>query len=192
MVDEKDKEKEKVMDHEYDGIREIDNNLPRWWLWIFNISVVGGLIYLAHYSFGPGESSLQIFEKQLGTHQEKMTSQNKKEEKGFTDEELAAVVADKGSVVEGEKIYQVRCASCHRQDGGGGVGPNLTDDVWLHGGGVKDIAVTVSDGIPEKGMIAWKVLLSRDEILKVTAFVKSISGTNVPNGKAPEGEKTAP
>ena len=105
------------------------------------------------------------------------------------EEELRALLSLPARVQAGKSIFQVRCASCHGAEGQGGIGPNLTDDYWLHGGKMTEIRDTVTRGVPEKGMPPWGALLKKDEIHSVVAFIKSIRGSQPPNAKAPQGVK---
>jgi cytochrome c oxidase cbb3-type subunit 3 len=105
----------------------------------------------------------------------------------MSDESLIALSKDPAAVAEGKTVFLSTCAACHAQQGQGLVGPNLTDKFWIHGNAPKDLASTVINGWPEKGMPPWGKVLGEDKVRKVVAFVLTIKNTNVP-GKAPQGD----
>ncbi len=180
-----------LLDHNYDGIRELDNHLPPWWTAFFYISIVFGVVYmLIYHVFSaaplPGELyDISVAEAQAAAVERLAAAE---EEGGGIDESTVAF-SDESSVIDsGKKIYDMQCASCHRNDGGGNIGPNLTDEYWLHGGSMSEIFVSVKYGIPEKGMIAWEPLLSPEQMRDVSSYIMTLAGTNPPNAKAPQGE----
>lgn len=178
-------EQDKLLNHEYDGIQELDNNLPSWWLWTFFITIIFSFIYWLHYSFtGDGPT--------LGEElQAKMTKIEQQRNA------VAAVPSEEAQdpavlLAEGTKIYKNYCLSCHADLGQGSVGPNLTDDYWIHGKGEKAaLQKVIEDGVLDKGMPPWKGILKPNEILAVLSFIDSIRGQNRP-GKEPQGEKVTP
>jgi len=179
---------DELLDHSYDGIKEFNNPLPRWWLYLFIFCIIWAAVYMFYYHFaGIGESSDAQYAKEMQAFQEQMMSKNT----GSADIVLTkadfVVISDKPNLDAGKAIYAKNCVACHGAGGEGGVGPNLTDDYWIHGGTYENIATTILNGVPEKGMITWKAVLKKDEILKVASFVKSLKGTNPPNPKAPQG-----
>ena len=177
-------ENDKLLDHEYDGIQELDNNLPLWWLWTFFGAIIFGFIYWLHYDFsGDGPSlddelrqGMAVIEQQRNKAQESPS----KEGEGPTLEELFA---------KGQTIYKMNCAACHLENGGGSIGPNLTDDYWLHGADEDSVKKVVEEGVLAKGMPPWKAILRPNDVKSVVAFVLSLKGKNVSGGKAPQGEK---
>ena len=184
-----DNDKDKVI-HEYDGIKESDNDLPRWWVTIFYLCVAFAAGYWFYYHTGvTGAMGLQEqfddYEK-ARQYAEALSSPPKPP---LTEAALKAGFADPAIREKGKAIFAVRCVACHMPDGGGGIGPNLTDDYWLHGGKLIQIATTVTNGVPEKGMISWGPILPQDEILAVVTYVKSLHGTKPANPKAPQGVK---
>ncbi len=145
-----------LMDHEADGIRELDNKLPRWWVWLFYLSTIFAIGYFCFYHvLAIGLSSHAVYEKEM-------------------------VVAD------GRNTYMALCAPCHRHDGGGLVGPNLTDEHWIHGANFTDNLKVVWNGVPEKGMVTWKGVLTPDLIFAVTSYIYTLRGSNPPNPKPAE------
>ncbi len=177
---------ELLLNHEYDGIREYDNPMPKWWVWIFWGSFYFALGYFVHYHLtGNGESVAQAYDAEETAAREKEAMAVMGSE--VTEESLARLMTDEKMMTDAAKLFGQRCGPCHGQKGEGLIGPNLTDEVWIHGQPqLMNIHEVVSEGLQTKGMPPWKRQLSPIELGKVTAFVGSIVGTNVP-GKAPEG-----
>lgn len=174
-----------IAGHDYDGIQEFDNQLPRWWLYMFYISIVFAAGYWGYYKFGPGQTLMEVFEQE---HAALQAAQQQAAPQGGADgERLLAVAKDPAQLEKGKTVYAGKCASCHGPQGQGSIGPNLTDTFWIHGGTLVQIATTVEKGVGEKGMPPWGPLLSQEELYAVTAYVKSLKGTNPPNPKAPQG-----
>lgn len=175
---------DELLDHEYDGIREYDNPLPRWWVMLFYFGIAFAVVYIPWYHFGPGPLMLEEYEAEMAAAAAAMP-----EKTGPSDADLAAAQGDPARIAAGKATFATLCVACHTADGGGLVGPNLTDDYWIHGGSMKDVVHVITEGVPEKGMISWKTQLKDEEILAVAAYVKSLRGTTPANPKAPEGEK---
>jgi cytochrome c oxidase cbb3-type subunit 3 len=183
------KESEIMLDHNYDGIKELDNHLPPWWTWLFYGSIVWGAVYLVVYHV---TDSLPLMEEE---YQAEVTLAQEQKAKLLASQPALAIdennlvyEPDEVIIKNGRQVYVVNCASCHMPDGQGSIGPNLTDDYWLHGGSVKDIYAVIKNGVQEKGMIPWGPVLSPQQIRDVTFYIKSIKGSNPPNPKAPQGE----
>jgi cytochrome c oxidase cbb3-type subunit III len=177
-----------LLDHEYDGIRELDNNLPPWWKYGFYATIIFSFIYMINYHVS-GKGDLQETEYQ----KEILAAELKKEEymkltADKVDENTAAYLEDIASLASGKSIYAMSCAACHGQAGEGGVGPNLADEYWIHGGDIKDVFRLIKFGNPQKGMIAWQSQLNPRQIQEVSSYILSLHGSNPANGKAPEGE----
>ncbi|HUO65048.1 MAG TPA: cbb3-type cytochrome c oxidase N-terminal domain-containing protein [Terriglobales bacterium] len=184
-----DDDRDRLMSHGYDGIREYDNPLPGWWVWIFWVTIVFSLGYWAYYQIGPGPSVVAVYEAEM---REAAARQPAAPSAGaVTDQTLLALQKNAGAMAKGKEIFAGRCVPCHGDRGQGIVGPNLTDDYWLHGGRPSEIYHTITEGVPEKGMVPWKTQLSPEEIAAVTAYVGTLHGTNPPNPKPPEGQKVA-
>jgi cytochrome c oxidase cbb3-type subunit 3 len=178
-----------LTDHDYDGIRELDNNLPLWWKYMFYLSIVCAGVYLYYYHFS-GVGNLQIEEyKQEMAQADKEVEAYMKQSANSVDENNVKRLTDTKRLESGKVIFTQNCAACHGKDGEGGVGPNLTDEYWLHGGGVKEVFKTVKYGVPQKGMISWKTQLSPGNMQEVTSFILSLKGSNPQNPKAPQGDK---
>ncbi len=178
-----------MLDHDYDGIRELDNKLPPWWVWGFYLTIVFAFVYLIHYHVS-GSGSLQLEEYNHELRTAELEKENRmKTDANFVTESNVAATADPMALSEGQGIYQKNCVACHGSAGQGGVGANLTDDFWLHGGGIKNIFHVITSGVPDKGMISWKSQLSAKQIQSVASFILTLHGTNPPDPKAPQGEK---
>lgn len=181
-----------TLDHNYDGIRELDNHLPPWWLGMFYGGIAFAVIYLLNYHvwhWSPTQS--EEYEIAMAEAAE-IKMANLADEGNAIDESNVALVTDASGITEGSNIYAGNCVACHGKLGEGGVGPNLTDEFWLHGGGINDIFKTIKYGVPEKGMIPWDGTLSPSQMQNVASFITTLIGTNPPNGKAPQGEKYVP
>lgn len=177
-----------LTDHEYDGIQEYDNPLPTWWLWTFFLTIMFSFIYFIHYEFGGGptlkqelEVAMQNIEKAAAQHAPAVTE---------TEDLLAEAMKDPKLTEVGAAAYVAKCAACHGPQLGGLIGPNLTDNFWLHGKATRlDIVNVIRKGVPEKGMPPWETLLSKDEVYGLTAYILSKKGSNPANAKPPQGEE---
>lgn len=173
-------------DHDYDGIKEYDNPLPRWWVWLFVGTVLWGLAYVPYYHFGlGGQLPGEVYEEEMAAWLAAHPPEPLPDEQALV--ELQA--ADASLVATGQSIFASRCAACHGPDGGGQVGPNLTDDYALHGWSRAAIVKTIHDGVPDKGMLSWKHQLSRQQIYATGLYVYGLRGTTPATPKPPEGER---
>lgn len=183
-----DKEEEIVLDHEYDGIRELDNILPPWWVYLFWGTFIFAVVYLVRYHIFDGTNQYQELEQEL-VLAEKQIAEYRKNNKDLIDADNVQLLTDESDLAAGKIIYMESCAACHKDSGGGGIGPNLTDDYWILGGGIKNIYNTISEGgRPGKGMISWKSELKPLEMAQVSSYVMSLHGSNPSDGKEPEGD----
>lgn len=177
----------RLLDHEYDGIQEYDNPMPRWWLWIFYATIVYSVLYgLNVPGIGPGRGRIADYEAEVaaaGARRADLAAAMPE----VTESGLQALAADPAAVTAGRTVYAQMCVACHGPEGGGGIGPNLTDDAWLHGGSAVAIHTTIAEGVLAKGMPAWGTMLRPEQVDAVTAFVLGLRGTSPPNAKAPEG-----
>jgi len=175
-----------LLDHNYDGIRELDNKLPLWFQLLFLITVIFGIVYMINYHL-LGKPNLMIDEY----NNEVTTAQLQREELlksgALINESNVTLLSAPEDLQKGKEVYTANCIPCHGTGGEGIVGPNLTDDYWIHGGGIKNVFRTISQGVPDKGMITWSTTLSPKQIQQVASFVLSLHGTNPPNAKPPEG-----
>ena len=182
------KEKDILMDHNYDGIRELDNSLPPWWVALFYVTAAFALVYMTYYHFtGSGMSSAEQYEWEMAKAEESVQAYLARQT-NLVDETNVEVIEDEGQLALGETIYQTNCVACHGTSGEGGVGPNFADKYWIHGGDIKDLFRTIKYGVPEKGMISWQSQLSAGDMARVASYILTFQGTNPPNAKDPEGE----
>jgi cytochrome c oxidase cbb3-type subunit 3 len=180
-------EAEIELDHNYDGIRELDNKLPPWWLYGFYLTILFAVIYLWRFEVShAAPSSLEEYTTSVKNAEiEKEAYLAKAANKV---DENSIKMLDEAGIAAGRSIFTSTCVACHSADGGGSVGPNLTDDYWLHGGSLKDIFKTIKYGVPEKGMKSWKDDYSPIQIAQLTSFIKSIKGNKVATAKEPQGD----
>ncbi|HEX6313523.1 MAG TPA: cbb3-type cytochrome c oxidase N-terminal domain-containing protein [Gemmatimonadaceae bacterium] len=184
-----DTEKDRLLDHSYDGIQEYDNPMPRWWVITFWATIIFSVLYLLDVpGIGMGEGRIAEYNADMAKASA-LRAEAGMSGGGVTPEALASLVSDQRVLAEGKQVFATYCAACHRADGGGQIGPNLTDDAWIHGAGLIEIRTTISDGVLAKGMPAWGKVLKPDQVTAATIYVKSLGGTNPPDPKAPEGVK---
>jgi cytochrome c oxidase cbb3-type subunit 3 len=182
------KEGDILLEHAHDGIRELDNRLPPWWVNMFIMTIIwaGGYMYYYHFGgSGPSSSEEYKTEMEIAKKQKAMALAGKAE---AVNEENVTTLTEAAALAEGEATFKSVCAACHGQKGEGGVGPNMTDDNWIHGGGIKNVFKTIKYGVPEKGMISWQSQLKPSDMQKVASYILTLKGTNPPNAKAPQGE----
>ena len=181
-------EGEIILDHNYDGIKELDNNLPPWWLYGFYISIVFAVVYMLRFHVFDGYTQADELETELADAREAIEAY-KKTAKNLVDINTVTLLTDAADLSAGKTIFETNCVACHMADGGGGIGPNLTDDHWILGGGIKNVFKTVSEGGRSgKGMIAWKQQLKPLEMAQVSSYVLTFQGTTPANPKDAEGD----
>lgn len=180
-------ERSVLMHHDYDGIEELDNDLPPWWKYGFYLCIIAAVVYLYVYANGIAPDSTEEYNVAM-TEGNVLKAQYLAEMANSINEDNVTL-ADAAGVTKGKTIFEKKCKTCHGADGGGLSGPNLTDEFWLHGGGVKNVFKTVKYGVPAKGMISWKDQLSPQEMQEVASFVLSLQGTTPANPKEPQGDK---
>lgn len=179
--------KDELFDHEYDGIQEYDNRMPNWWLWLLYGTIVFSFLYwgIVH-TFDKGTLPLKAYRAEVAKAAAEQLARMEGME--ISDESLVLVSQIPDRVEAGSRIWTQSCVECHLTDGSGSIGPNLTDRYWLHGGKPLQIYTTITNGVPEKGMVAWGETMSPTKIQDVTAFlISSIKGKQLP-GKDPQGE----
>ena len=182
------KEKDILLDHDYDGIRELDNNLPPWWVAMFYITIFFAVVYIGYYHiFDIGLSQAEEYEKEMELAEEQV-AKYLATQADLVDETNVVALDDEVALSIGQTLYNTNCVACHGMAGEGGVGPNLTDDYWIHGGGIQNVFKTIKYGVPEKGMIAWKAQMGAGDMQKVASYILTMRGTNPPNAKEPQGE----
>lgn len=182
------KEDSVMLDHNYDGIRELDNSLPPWWVAMFYITIFLGVVFLGYYHVLGGPSQADEYNAEMKVAEQAKAAFAATQANTIDEDNLEASTDAKDLAI-GQTIFSTNCVACHSAKGEGGVGPNLTDEFWIHGGGITNVFKTVKNGVPEKGMIAWSAQLKPADILKVSSYILTLQGTNPPNAKAPQGTK---
>lgn len=182
------KEGELLLEHDYDGIRELDNNLPPWWVYSFYACIIFAVIYMVRFEILGADNQEMELKKEIAQAQIDI-AEYKKTAPDLMDEKTVTLLTDAEGLAAGKAIFTTNCVACHRADGGGQIGPNLTDDQWILGGGIKNVFHTlVNGGRDGKGMISWKGTLKPKEMQQVASYVLSLKGSNPKDPKAPEGE----
>lgn len=186
------KEADVLLDHDYDGIKELDNALPPWWKYGFYITIVVAFVYIGYYHvFGSGKSPFQEYTYEMEKAKAAKAAYDA-QNKDKVDENNVPM-ADAAGIKAGEALFEANCVACHMKGGGGSqnppsVGPNLTDEYWLHKGSLNDIYATIKNGYPDKGMQSWSGKFNPKEISQLASYIKSVKGSNPANAKAPQGE----
>lgn len=185
-------EKDLMLDHAYDGIYELNNSMPPWLKNVFYITIAFAVVYLAHfYVLGTGQFQLEEYEAELA-EAAKQAEQRKLLAINSIDAESAEYITDAGQLAIADKFYQANCAACHAADGGGGVGPNLTDKYWIHGGSIGEIFEVIRVGVPAKGMIPWEDKMNPEEIQAMASYILNMQGSKPAKPKEPQGELYEP
>jgi cytochrome c oxidase cbb3-type subunit 3 len=181
-------ESDVMLDHNYDGIRELDNVLPPWWVYLFYGTIIFGAIYIVRYQIMDGNNQVQEFQTEM-QEAKVAVAEYLKTAPDMMSKEKVTLLTDATSLAAGKAIYTANCVACHRPDGGGQIGPNLTDNYWILGGGIKNVFNTVMEGGRDgKGMVAWKASIKPSDIQKVASYVLSLQGTNPKDAKPTEPE----
>jgi cytochrome c oxidase cbb3-type subunit III len=182
-------ERDELLESNYDGIQEYDNDLPRWWLYLFYVTIIFAFGYVIYAHGGYSESATARLDRNMAELAAlKQAAAPKAAPASAGKAELLALTRDPAALAAGKDIFQANCTPCHGQDGQGIIGPNLTDKYWLHGGKITDLQRTVTEGVVEKGMISWKPILSAQQIDQVIAYVWTLYGTNPAGAKEPQGQ----
>ena len=178
-----------LLDHDYDGIKELDNSLPPWWVYLFYGCIIFAVVYLVRFEVMGGDNQEMELKKEM-TQARIDIAEYKKTAPDLMDEKTVTLLTSPTDLGAGKAIFMKNCIPCHRPDAGGLIGPNLTDDRWILGGGIKNVFHTITNGGRDgKGMIAWsKSGMKPKDIQLVASYVLSLQGSNPPNPKAPEGE----
>lgn len=181
-------EGELILDHNYDGIKELNNSLPPWWLYSFYASIVFAVVYLVNVHVLGNNSQFDEYAQEY-KEAEISIAEYKKNAKDLVDINTVTLLTDPADLNSGKEIFMQNCVPCHMADGGGGIGPNLTDNHWILGGGIKNVFNTITEGGRDgKGMISWKQNFKPSEIAQVASYVLSLQGTTPANPKEPQGD----
>lgn len=176
-----------LLDHNYDGIQELDHPLPQWWQGVFYATIVFGVIYFVYFMLAGGPTQKQELERDLETIAKLAPAPTAS---GDLESKIMSVLGDEATRAAGRVVFEGKCVACHGDKGQGIIGPNLTDRFWIHGDGTPvAILKVVTEGVAEKGMPPWGPILSPDETMQVVVFVASLQGTNPAGGKPPEGNE---
>jgi cytochrome c oxidase cbb3-type subunit 3 len=190
------KQRDELLDHDYDGIKEYDNPLPQWWTWLFYGTILFAVVYTPYIISGLGPSSADEYTQEMAAAKVAFPAAPAEPAHPHAEGQAhpaappsagPSLQGNPAAIAAGKEIYVGNCAPCHGPQGQGVIGPNLTDNFWLHGNTYDAIVVTVTNGVPDKGMIAWKATLNPEKIRQVAAYVLSLQGTNPPNPKPPQG-----
>jgi cytochrome c oxidase cbb3-type subunit 3 len=192
------KERDELLDHAYDGIREYNNPLPKWWLWLFYGTILFAVFYIPWYWLGFALSGPEEYKQELAEarllHPEAAAPaappdhSEAQHNAPATGKAALAPKLDAQTLEAGKAVFAQNCVPCHGPQGQGVIGPNLTDEYWLHGDSYANIVRVITNGVPDKGMIAWRATLGPQKIEQVAAYVVSLGGTHPPNPKAPQGQ----
>lgn len=180
------------LDHNFDGIKELDNHLPPWWKWLFYFTIAWSVVYLFVYHVSATYPlMIQEYDNEVSDAEVQIRKMKALQPQEAIDENTLVYSVDEALILKGKEVFNnMNCGSCHRPDGGGNsIGPNLTDEYWIHGGDVKQVFNTIKNGAVDKGMPAWGKSLSPQDVRNVSFFVMSLQGTHPANAKAPQGEK---
>jgi cytochrome c oxidase cbb3-type subunit 3 len=185
------KEKEIELNHNYDGIKELDNHLPPWWTGLFVGSIIWGVIYLIVYHVSETlPLQLDEYEQEVTLANEQIRKLKASQPQEIIDESNLVFTNDLELIEKGKAAFLANtCATCHRPDGGGNaIGPNLTDEYWIHGGSIQNIFETIKNGVVEKGMPAWGKSMSAKDVKAAAFYIMSLQGSKPVDAKAPQGE----
>ncbi|PWA06264.1 cbb3-type cytochrome c oxidase N-terminal domain-containing protein [Flavobacterium psychrotolerans] len=181
-------ESQLLLHHDYDGIKELDNNLPPWWVYLFYGCIVFSAVYLVRFEIMGGDNQETELKNEMAQAKIEVAAYMKTAP-DMMDEKTVTLLTDPADLSIGKEIFTTNCVACHRADAGGQIGPNLTDDHWVLGGGIKNVFHTIANGGRDgKGMIAWKATLKPKDIQHVASYVLSLQGSNPKDPKAPDGE----
>lgn len=176
-----------MTDHDYDGIRELDNSLPPWWKYGFYVTIVVAIIYMGYYHMGgSGPSSLKEYQNQMDQAAMEIAAYQATQ-KDAVNEKNVVLLDNQSDIQAGAATFQSLCVACHGTMAEGKVGPNLTDDYWKNGSDIKDLFKTIKYGVKGTGMKSWKTDISASQIAQVASYILSLKGSNPPGAKAPEG-----
>ncbi|NJL13402.1 MAG: c-type cytochrome [Microscillaceae bacterium] len=179
-----------LLDHNYDGIRELDNHLPPWWVYLFYGTVAFAILYMLNYHvLEISPLSVKEYDNAMTQAAVEVAEYKKLHAKNIDETNVAFVKEDKAALENGKVLFEKNCVACHGQNLEGGTGPNLTDEAWIHGGGIQAVFKTIKYGVSKKGMIAWEKKLKPDEMQNIASYILTKQGTKPANAKEAEGDK---
>lgn len=179
-----------MLDHDYDGIKELDNVLPPWWVYLFYGTIVFGLIYMVRFQLFDGNSQTDEYKNEVAQAEVDMLKNSSGKPADEMNADKVILLTDAASLAKGKEIFSNACVACHKADGGGIVGPNLTDEYWINGGGIKNVFTIIAEGSKNNPtMVSWKKNIAPTDIQKIASYVLSLQRTNPPGAKPAEGEK---
>ena len=186
-----------VLEHEADGITELDNQLPRWWVWLFWGCIFYGILYLLHFHvFRMGKLSGAQYQQEVAAEDARKLAAAGGAAAAGAEQEIpldqVQPSTETAVLARGKALFDKNCVMCHGPQGQGLVGPNLCDEYWIHGPAFADSVRTIREGVPAKGMITWKTQMKPSEIMAVASHIYTLRGTTPPNPKAAEGVKAEP
>lgn len=185
---------DRLLEHDADGIREYDNPMPRWWVWIFWVTIVWGVLYVVNVipGLGSGRGRIAQYEAEMAQAEARYGAARAaaaRQAADVTPDALWALTGDPARMEAARTAFASTCMPCHAADGGGGIGPNLTDDHWIHGARITDIHRVIAEGVLDKGMPGWDAVLGHDEVMALSAYVATLHGTRPASPKEPQGVK---
>lgn len=184
------RDEDRLLDHKYDDIQEYDNPLPTWWTVLFVATILWAVAYFLNVipGVGSGKGKIANYDAEMAAAAEKFGTPEQQQEAAIDESAVTAALADPAKLELGKTTFTTTCVACHNADGGGNIGPNLTDDYWIHGNSKKDILTTITKGVPDKGMPTWSATLKPDQISAVAAYVITLHGTKPAVAKEPQGQ----
>jgi cytochrome c oxidase cbb3-type subunit III len=185
------RDEDRLLDHQYDEIQEYDNPLPAWWTIILWATIAWAVLYSLNVipGVGTGKGRMANYEADLAAAAEKYGSPEQQAAASIDVAAMEAALASPGALAAGKATFETTCAACHEADGGGNIGPNLTDDFWIHGNTHRSMLTVVTNGVPDKGMPMWSAVLTPEQVAQVSAYIATLHGTTPAKAKAPQGEK---
>ncbi len=183
-------EKDILLHHDYDGIRELDNHLPPWWVNMFYLTIIFAVGYiLIYHVWEKAPLPAEEYDIAMAKAKAEIAAYQETQGNSIDENSVKLLSGDASAIANGKAIFDANCMACHGAAGEGTVGPNLTDEFWLHGGSINDVFKTIKYGVPEKGMISWQSTIKPKDMEDVSNYILSLQGSKPANGKAPEGEK---
>ncbi len=179
---------DKLLNSNYDGIEEYDNDLPRWWVYLFLLTGVFSVVYIVYFHLAPGVDVAANLEKDLQElNAQHAASSTEATGTKVDDSTLLTASKDAATVSKGKEVFTAKCAACHGMNAEGLIGPNLTDKYWIHGGKMTDLLRVTNEGVLDKGMLAWRGIIPEPDIVAVVSYIWSLQGSNPANAKPPQG-----